>query len=136
MPAFGGVNAHHDDMKSRNRMQRHVMMRFFPQGAGAVVNASNVGRGATIARTGVGRFVVTLDGPYPQLVHGDTAVAHATLVYNAVIVGTTTDATGITAVTIQVYDNAASPVAADVAAAATSSVSFSLVFLATTQNGI
>lgn len=39
--------------------------RFFPQGAGAIVNASNIGKtGWTVARTGVGVYQVTLDRKY------------------------------------------------------------------------
>lgn len=136
MPVFGGVNAKHERIEGRNRMERRISGRFFPQGAGAIVNASNIGRGFSVARTGVGRYVVTLDGGYPQDVHADVQVRHATLVYRPRIIATTTDATGTITLTIQVYDTANPGVAVELAAAATTSVSFDLAFLATTQNGI
>ena len=50
--------------------------KFFPNGASAVDNTKNVGRGFTVTRTGVGVLLVTLEDGWPALL---AAIAGAEL---------------------------------------------------------
>ena len=109
-------------MQSRNREEKSISLRFFPQGAGAVDNANNVGNGAVVTRgASAGLFGVVFDKPFNNILPSDPNVAHATLVHHARIVSIQTDANGAaTGFTFQVYTAADPGVAVDVAAAATS----------------
>lgn len=130
------ANRQHYDVRSRNRAEFRVVGRFFPQGAGAVVNASNKGRGFTVARSGVGRYVVTLSETYPDLLHTIVTVGHATLVFHARVVAITTGPTGTSAMTIQVYDAANPGLAAELVVAATTWVSFDAVMSNTSRPNV
>lgn len=124
------ANWEHHKVESRNSRQKHITGRFFPQGAGAVVNASNKGRGFTVARTGVGVFLVTLGDAYVDYLDGGaTPKDVATPVMHCRITAVNLDANGRVA-TIQITNyTAANPgVASDIAANAASWISFDFLF--------
>ena len=120
-------------MQSRNREEKRISLRFFPQGADAVVNANNVGNGAAVTRGATaGLFTVVFDKPFNQIVPRDPSVAHATLVHHARVISIQTDSNGAaTGFTFQVYTAADPGVAVDVAAAATSWISIEVTCLNT-----
>ncbi len=122
MPDKRGVTFY--DKQSRNREAKDIELTFFPQGSGAVVNDNNIGNGATIERTDVGKFTVTFDKPFNAVIVKNPDVMHETLVLHARVISKQTDSvTGAcTGFTFQVYTSAVSATAADVAAAATSAI--------------
>lgn len=128
----------HYAVESRNREEKRITGRFFPQVAAAVVNTSNLGRGFTVVRGGTaGLFTITFDAAYPELLHADVHVAHATLVYHARVIAITRTSAGVTAIVIQVYSAANPGVAVDVSTAAvTSWISFDVVLSNTSKPNI
>lgn len=99
-----------------------VVGSFAPAGTGAVTNTK--GAGFTVARTGVGAYLVTLTDRYFDLVAGGATAQLATPAGRAALVGTY-DATAGTVV-ISVVDEAGAP--ADIAANANNRVNFVLWF--------
>lgn len=64
----GGTNGD-EAIKHVGKRRVRIAGRFFPQGAGAVVNASNIGKaGWTVVRTSQGLFTITLDRKWLKLV--------------------------------------------------------------------
>lgn len=53
-----------DDLQVLGKQRKYVTGRFAPNGSSALVAANTVGNGFTVARTGVGLFVVTLQDVY------------------------------------------------------------------------
>ena len=49
---------------------------FKPNGSSAISNSDNKGAGWTVARTGTGKFVITLDDKYPGLLSGQVSLQH------------------------------------------------------------
>ena len=122
----------HYPLQSRNREEKRIALKFFPQGASDLDSTTNVGYGAVVTRTNVGKFTVVFDKPYNRVVPLNPSVGHATLVLHARVISTETDANGgVTGFTVQVYTAANPGVAADVAAAATSWVSVEAIVLDT-----
>jgi hypothetical protein len=119
-------------LKSRTNSIHYINGSFAPNGSSAVASTSYKGKGYTVARTGTGTFVITLDKTPPwyeivsahvQLHMGTPTGAYASM---------TTHTLGTTGtVTIKTYIPT-SPAgvfqvdAADVAAAATNRVDFKL----------
>lgn len=118
-------------VESRNRDEKRIVSRFFPQGAGAVVNANNVGSGMTFTRGGsAGLFTAVFEEACPGFVGAHISIGHATLVLHARVVSIQTDSAGaVTGFTFQVYSSAVSATPADIAAAATSWVCVEAILL-------
>lgn len=53
-----------DDIQVLGREKKIITGSFRPNGAGAVDNTANVGKGFSVARTGVGAFTITLEDRY------------------------------------------------------------------------
>ena len=104
-------------MMSRNRGEKRIVMRFFPNGTSAVDNDANVGSGITVTRTGVGAFTLTFEKGFVAIVKVAVDVAHGTAVYHARVVDQVLDASGaVSAIKIKVYSSAVSATATDIAA--------------------
>lgn len=99
---------------------------FAPNGTGAVDAASNRGRGFTVARTGVGAFLVTVADAFPVLLS-----AQATVQLNAAA-DTVAQIGAVSGRTVAIRTLTAGA-AADIAANANNRVNFSLKF-ANTSN--
>jgi len=57
--------------RNRESVSRHLIDlegRFYPEGAGAITNASNEGQGFTVTRTGTGAYTLALDEEFLSLV--------------------------------------------------------------------
>lgn len=101
-----------------------IFGRFFPQGTGAVVNASNIApAGWTVTRNGVGIFTVTLSDVWTELVNWSLGVQLAT----AGDLHPQLSTVNLAAKTINIRLVAAG-VATDMAANANNSVGFSFIF--------
>lgn len=119
MPDTRGVT--HYPLQSRNREEKRISLRFFPLGATTPDNATNIGWGAVVTRTGVGQYTVVFDKPYNKLVKASIECGHATLVQHGRVISIQVDANGAcTGFTFQVYTDASPGVAVETASAATS----------------
>lgn len=119
-------NKEHFTTRSRNRETKTVEGRFYPQGTGAVVNGSNVGRGFTVTRTGVGVFDIDFEEAYVDFLDFEGTPNMATGVNHVRVTAQKRNSqNALTGLTITNFSNAAAAV--DIAAAATSFISFSAV---------
>ena len=124
-------NAAHYPLVSRTANEKRFVARFKANGAGAVDNSLNKGAPCTVARTGVGVYVVTfLDGQaYPEIVHVNAVVMAETAALWGVNAVTTTAITepfsSTPTLTLQVVDDAGA--AADPGASDNDWVSFEVV---------
>lgn len=117
-------------LEGRNRLERRICGSFFPNGSSAVPASSIVGYGFTVTRTGVGKFDIDFEKAYPKLASFSATPHHATVVNHIRMIATKVDADGsVTGVTIQNYTPASPGVAAELAAAATTFVSFDAALL-------
>lgn len=116
---------------SRNREEKRICGRYFPNGASAVNNLLNVGYGFTVTRLATaGLFRIDFEKPFNQLLKCDLKVAHATADFSAVVTSIITNTAGaVTGVTFQVYTSAVSPTISDIPAAATSWISIDAAFI-------
>ena len=64
------------DAQALNPGVKIVAGTFKPNGTGAVDNTVNKGAGWTVARTAVGKFIVTLDSVYPGLLSAQVSLQH------------------------------------------------------------
>lgn len=119
MPDTRGIT--HYQLQSRNREEKRISLRFFPLGVTTPDNANNIGWGATVTRTGVGKYAVVFDKPYNKFVGARIECGHATLVQHGRVISIQVDANGAcTGFTFQVYTAASPGVAVETASAATS----------------
>lgn len=117
-------------LEGRNRLERRICGSFFPDGSSAVPAATIVGYGFTVTRTGVGTFDIDFEKAYPKLASFHATPHHATVVNHCRVVAKKVDADGsITGVTIKNYNPASPGVATELAAAATTFVSFEACLL-------
>lgn len=118
-------------VESRNRDEKRITSRFFPQGSGAVVNANNVGSGMTFTRgASAGLFTVVFEEACPGFIGAHISIGHATLVLHARTISIQTDSAGAcTGFTFQVYTSAVSATISDVTAAATSWICVEAILL-------
>ncbi len=68
------ANRNHDKLWALGNDRVEIAGRFRPNGTGAVDNALNKGLGFTVARTGVGAFLLTLQDRYNDLEHSHADV--------------------------------------------------------------
>jgi len=63
-----------------NLGHQYVMISgsFLPNGTSAVANASNTGKGFTVARTSAGKFTITLANKYAKCIAAHATIAMAT----------------------------------------------------------
>lgn len=129
----GGVSGD-EAVKHVGKRRVRISGRFFPQGAGAVVNTSNQGKaGWTVARTAQGVFTITLDRRYLKVYPIGAALQLSALAARFLQFGAiTSTATGHTIV-LNVID--ATAVAQDVAANANNSIGFELEAVQDTVQG-
>jgi hypothetical protein len=104
---------------------------FAPNGAGAVDATSRLGIGFTVARTGVGVFVVTLDAVYRELVSADVAVQLNAFADTDALLGPIS----LSARTVTIFVKTAG-VAADIAANANNRLHFSLALRSTSATPV
>lgn len=64
------------DAQALNPGVKIVAGTFKPNGTGAIDNTVNAGAGWTVARTAVGKFIVTLDSVYPGLLSAQVSLQH------------------------------------------------------------
>mgnify|MGYP003148233690 CR=1 FL=1 len=95
---------------------------FKPNGSSAISNSDNKGAGWTVARTGTGKFVITLDDKYPGLLSGQVSLQHNGAGDKKVHWGII----DISAKTLEIF-NIAGTAAADLAAHAQNHVHFTLI---------
>lgn len=110
-------------VSSMGRELQLLVGSFAPNGSSALVAASTKGKGFTVARTGVGTFLITLADKYADMVaaHADLSAAAASGNYAQV------GAYNASAKTLVVRTVTSAGAATDVAAGADERVSFSLV---------
>ena len=95
---------------------------FKPNGSSAIDNANNKGAGWTVARTGTGKYVITLDDKYPGLLSGQVSLQHNGAGDKKVHWG----AIDIAAKTLEIFSITTAS-AADLAAHAQNHVHFTLI---------
>ena len=107
---------------SLNTKSMNLSGSFAPNGTGAVDNTQNNGRGFTVARSGVGTFVITLDAKFVRLRSCGLTVQLATPA------NTFAQLTGETVATTQTITitTLTAGAAADIAAAAGNRIHFDL----------
>ena len=64
------------DAQALNPGVKIVAGTFKPNGTSAIDNTVNKGAGWTVARTAVGKFIVTLDSVYPGLLSAQVSLQH------------------------------------------------------------
>jgi hypothetical protein len=114
-------------VQSLNREVKLITGTFFPQGAGAIVNASNLGQGWTVARTGVGIYTITFADVFNSVVSKILGVQFAGLTATQIQWGAIDVAVAKTAV-INAYVTTTG-VAGEIVANAANSVSFGMLML-------
>ena len=119
------------DAQALNPGVKIVSGSFKPNGSSAVDNTANTGAGWTVARTGVGAFLVTLDDGYPGILSATATLAMNAAADSKCILGAidVTTAAGGTVI-IRTVTTAS---AADIAAHANNRIHFCLVLRNTSQ---
>jgi hypothetical protein len=110
------------DAQALNPGVKIVAGTFKPNGTGAIDNTVNSGAGWTVARTAVGKFIVTLDSVYPGLLSAQVSLQHNGAGDKKVHWG----AIDIAAKTLEIFSIATAS-AADLAAHAQNHVHFTLI---------
>jgi len=64
------------DVQALNPHVKIIAGTFKPNGTSAIDNTVNKGAGWTVARTAVGKFIVTLDSVYPGLLSAQVSLQH------------------------------------------------------------
>lgn len=106
---------------------------FAPNGSSAIDSTLNKGRGYTVARTGVGAFLVTLTDSYPYLLAANATLQLATAADKEAQIGAVgKDARGnILNFVVRIWDKSDAALA-DVAADANNRINFTLTLNNTT----
>lgn len=125
-----------DNLQILGKLRKVISGTFFPNGSSAIVAASNLGLGWTVARTGVGVIVVTLQDAYNNFDSAWVKSHSATLGHSAQITSVIA-ANGGAGVggsfTLKTYVAGTNSVV-DFAAATTESISFGLILKNTSGN--
>jgi hypothetical protein len=116
------------DVQALNPHVKIIAGTFKPNGTSAIDNTVNAGAGWTVARTAVGKFVITLDDKYPGLLSGQVSLQHNGAGDKKVHWG----AIDIAAKTLEIFSIATAS-AADLAAHAQNHVHFVLFLRNTSQ---
>jgi len=111
------------DVQALNPHVKIIAGTFKPNGSSAIDNTVNKGAGWTVARSGTGHYVVTLDDAYPGLLSAQVTLQHNGAGDKKVHLGAI-DVTS--AKTIAIY-NIEGASAADLAAHANNHVHFTLI---------
>ena len=100
---------------------------FAPNGTDALVAANTYGKGFTVARTGVGAYLITFDNAYPELVSATPGAQAADATPTIVQFGDY-DATAKTLAVLVLQEGGGTLAAADQTADANARVSFECIF--------